>query len=194
MRFAYADPPYLGCAKAHYSSDPSGIVAAEVDHLDLIKQLETFDSWALSTHSPGLRVLLPMCPPDARVGAWVKPFCSFKPNVNPAFAWEPVIFRGARKRGRNDLTVPDFVIANITMRTGTHGAKPQEFCFWLFELMGLKPDDELFDLYPGSGAVTSSWETWKRLASLFPDMDAASSLELETGEQMDMIMKGGDGK
>ena len=40
MRLAYADPPYPGQAKIHYSHDPK---CAEVDHEELIKQLEQYD-------------------------------------------------------------------------------------------------------------------------------------------------------
>lgn len=45
MRFAYADPPYIGQAKRHYSRDPC---CAEVDHTELVAQLNTYDAWALS--------------------------------------------------------------------------------------------------------------------------------------------------
>ena len=37
MRVAYADPPYIGQAKRHYSHDPR---CAEVDHADLVEKLE----------------------------------------------------------------------------------------------------------------------------------------------------------
>src|SRR5690348_8239290 len=106
MRVAYADPPYIGQAKKHYSHDPR---CAEVDHVELVERLNTFDAWALSLSSPTLRIILPMCPDDVRVMAWVKPFCAFKVNVNPAYAWEPVIVRGGRKRTRQQETVRDWV-------------------------------------------------------------------------------------
>lgn len=90
---AYADPPYPGQARKHYRNDPSHIPAAEVDHAALIAQLcdEYPDGWALSTSSAALRDVLLLCPADVRVAAWVKPFAVFKPGVNPAYAWEPVI-------------------------------------------------------------------------------------------------------
>jgi hypothetical protein len=28
-------------------------------------------------------------------------------------------------------------------------------------LMGLSPDDELYDLFPGTGAVTRAWGRWR---------------------------------
>ena len=163
ISFAYADPPYPGCAKQHYAKDPSGIRAEEVDHKALIEKLMTFDAWALSTNTPALRWLLPLCPESSRVASWVKPWCAFKSNVRVAYAWEPVIFYGARKKmSKYDITVRDWVSVNITMQRGTHGTKPDEFCFWLFNLIGLHPNDKFYDLFPGSGAVMMAWEKWKR--------------------------------
>lgn len=156
MRVAYADPPYIGQAMKHYGTQPN---AAEVDHAALIQQLEGYDAWALSASSPSLHAILPMCP-RARIAAWVKPFASFKPGVNPAYAWEPVIFKAAR-RARAERTVRDWVSASITLETGCAGAKPIEFCFWLFELLGMTEDDEFDDLYPGTGAVTLAWNAWR---------------------------------
>ena len=95
-----------------------------------------------------------------RVGAWVKPFAAFKPNVNPAYAWEPVVFQGGRKRGRTEDTTRDWVSANITLQRGLSGVKPDAFSFWLFNLLGMERGDEFIDLFPGSGAVTRAWEHW----------------------------------
>jgi len=172
MVFAYADPPYPGCAKVHYRDDPSGIPAAEVDHAALIRELCGFEAWALSTHTPALRTLLPLCPDGTRVGAWVKPFASFKPNVRVAYAWEPVLFFGARKGTRQDITIRDWCAAMppIFDRSNddkTKGTKPGDFCVWLFNMMGLSQKDELVDLYPGSGAVTSAWRQWQEQGRLW---------------------------
>ena len=97
-----------------------------------------------------------------RVAAWVKPFASFKPGVNPAYAWEPVIFAGGRKRGKKADTVRDWVACNIALERGFFGAKPEGFCFWLFDLLGMTPDDEFEDIFPGSGAVGKAWKRWCR--------------------------------
>src|SRR6185312_13080131 len=113
MRVAYADPPYVGQAKKHYRADPR---CAEVDHDALIHHLELEypDGWALSASSPSLRLILPLCPVDVRVAAWVKPFAIFKPGVNPAYAWEPVIWRGGRqKRDRTEPTVRDWIAQGV---------------------------------------------------------------------------------
>ena len=159
MRFAYADPPYIGQAAKHYSHDPR---CAEVDHAELIAKLNGYDAWALSLSSPTLRIILPMCPEDVRVMAWVKPFASFKPNVNPAYAWEPVIVKGGRKRPRTEPTVRDWVSANITLRKGLSGAKPPVFCFWLFDVLGMQAGDEFDDIFPGTGGVSRAWDEYQR--------------------------------
>lgn len=167
MRFAYADPPYPGQARKHYGPD-----AREVNHPLLIAYLQEFDGWALSTSTPALRDVLAMCPEDARIGAWVKPFAAFKVGVNPGYTWEPVIFRPLpRKRDRTEPTVRDYVWtddepdpvvrASITLKRGTSGAKPDLFCRWLFGIARLDPDDEFVDVFPGSGAVTRAWEMWR---------------------------------
>jgi len=160
MRFAYADPPYPGQAKKHYDSE-------EVNHAELIEQLhEDYpDGWALSTSSPALKDILALsnCPRSVRIMAWVKPFCSFKPNVNPAYAWEPVLVYGGRKRGRDKPTVRDFVSVNITLKKGLCGAKPPEFCYWLFSVLGAEKGDTLDDLFPGTGIVSDCWRKFQEV-------------------------------
>jgi len=118
LRFAYADPPYIGQAKKHYSHDPN---CAEVDHQALIDSLAEYDGWALSLSSPSLKTILPMCPEGARVGIWVKPFCAFKVNVNPAYAYEPVIFFGGRRRTRQQPTTRDWLSELQLLRAAVAG-------------------------------------------------------------------------
>lgn len=170
MRFAYADPPYFGCAVRLYGDHPEAHVYDTVSgHKALIDRLcgEYPDGWALSMTSGNLHDLLPLCPRDCRVMAWVKPFAAFKPNVTVAYAWEPVIVRGGRKRPKDIDTVRDWVAAGITLKRGLTGAKPAGFCFWLFDVMGMQPSDDFDDIFPGSGAVASAWDQWKRQARLF---------------------------
>src|SRR5687767_11675375 len=135
MRFAYADPPYLGMGARLYGKfhDEAHIWDRPSAHLGLIERLvaEFPDGWALSLSSPSLRTILPMCPPDVRVAAWVKPFAAFKPGVPVAYTWEPVIFTGGRKRERDEATVRDHIAENITMQKGLPGAKPERFCAWV---------------------------------------------------------------
>lgn len=155
-RYAYADPPYLGCAGFYAEKE-------EVDHAALIARLvEEFpDGWALSCHTPSLRVLLPLCPDDARVMAWVKPWASFKPSVRVAYAWEPVLVRGGRKKAGKEPTERDWVSANATLKRGMVGTKPEQFAFWLFRVLGMERDDEFVDIFPGTGAMTRAWDKWR---------------------------------
>jgi hypothetical protein len=172
VRFAYADPPYPGQAKKHYEDHPD--YAGEVDHAALITRLleEYPDGWALSTSTADLRDLLPLVPERHRVLAWVKPFASWKPNVAPAFAWEPVIMVGGRNVYGQRQTTRDWVAATPPIfrgERGTKGMKPLEFCYWLFDCLGMMPGDELEDLFPGSGGVARAWGSWcAQIPLVFP--------------------------
>lgn len=163
MRIAYADPPYIGQAKRHY-----GPKAEEVNHALLAEHLREYDGWALSLSSPSLYDILPLFPERPRIAAWVKPFASFKPGVNPAYCWEPVLFSPARKNNKDIPTVRDYVSANITLMRGTHGAKPATFCSWLFQLLGAEPTDYFTDMFPGSGAVMREWEHFAIQSAMIP--------------------------
>lgn len=156
--YAYADPPYYGCGQKHYSAHHPD--AADFDQLSthgaLIDRLtgEYPDGWAMSCTSGNLHDLLPLCPRDCRIAAWVKPFAVFKPGVNPAYTWEPVIFRGGRRRtDRTEPTVRDFIATPITLKRGLTGAKPEAFCRWILDLLGFQPGDQMDDLFPGTGVM-----------------------------------------
>lgn len=164
MRFGYADPPYFGLAKkfyGHLHPDAADFDRIET-HAALVKRLchEFQDGWAMSLHTPSLKDILPLCPRDCRVMAWVKPFASFKPGVGVAYAWEPVIVRGGVKRSRQQMTIRDWCAVNITLKKGFCGAKPPGFVWWLLDVFNAKPGDEVVDLFPGSGAVTEAIEKW----------------------------------
>jgi hypothetical protein len=164
-RFAYADPPYPGQAKRHYADHPD--YAGEVDHAALVRCLQlNYHGWALSTSSTALRHVLALCPEDVQVAAWVKPFAAFK-NQRVTKAWEPVIYsaRGGAAEHVGFL-VRDWVSVAPQVfrggeRTGVAGTKSQEFCYWLFHLLGMSPEDHLDDLFPGSGAVGQAWDAWR---------------------------------
>ena len=199
MKFAFADPPYLGQA-TKYDHIGSWTFDTIEGHQSLIRQLvgDFPNGWCLCLSAPSLRLILPMCPEDARVGAWVKPFCAFKKNVRPCFAWEPVIFWRGRnpsngykhpppKKGSKQTTPKDYLMDDapaiaepITLKRGFTGAKPEAFCFWVFSLLGLQADDELVDLFPGSGAVTRALAEYKRrLAFTVPAEVQAELFEKE---------------
>ena len=96
--------------------------------------------------------------------AWVKGFAAFKRNVSVAYAWEPVYVKPARKPVVSKrLVMRDWIEHSITLRRGLTGAKPEKVCHWAFEMAGAHPGDELVDLFPGTGAVSRAWQTWKGL-------------------------------
>ncbi len=164
MNFAYADPPYLGCCRLYkHEHGLNGRCWDDIaTHERLIDGLcDVYpNGWALSLSSPSLRTLLPLCPDDVRVAAWVKPFCAFKKGVRPCYAWEPVIYRGGRNRnppvplkGGKQITPKDYHSANITLKKGLTGAKPESFCAWVLDLLGATTEDTVADLYPGTGIM-----------------------------------------
>lgn len=170
MRLAYADPPYLGCCGLYGHEHGAGGCWDEIaTHADLIARLvDTYpDGWALSSSSVALRAILPLCPADVRVAAWVKPFCAFKRGVRPCYAWEPVIFRGGRNptnghphpppvKGGTQTTPKDFIAESITLRKGLTGAKPLKVCAWVLELLGAQASDTVDDLYPGTAIMAQA--------------------------------------
>lgn len=155
VRLAYADPPYLGQCKLYGHRHEPDCWDELGTHERLIARLEMdFNGWAMSASTPSLRRLLPLCPGDVRVAAWVKPFASFKPGVNPGYCWEPVIFRGGRKRtDKSEDTVRDFLAQSIVLRKGLTGAKPPAFNRWILDLLGYREGDEMVDLFPGTGSM-----------------------------------------
>ena len=64
------------------------------------------------------------------------------------------------------LVMRDWIECPITLRRGLTGAKPEKVCHWAFEVVGAHPDDQLVDLFPGTGAVTEAWRTWRGLFTL----------------------------
>lgn len=160
MRFGYADPPYLGLGKRLYGFPEWD---SPERHRDLIAQLcaEFPDGWALSLSTPSLFTLAPMFPEGTRLAAWVKPFASFKPNVNPAYAWEPVAFAGGRKRDRMEDTTRDWHSENIALKKGLPGAKPAKFGGFIESLLGARASDTIVDLFPGTGGLHGLC-TWER--------------------------------
>lgn len=165
MRFAYADPPYIGQAAKHYRGHDN--YAGEVDHAELVARLvaEYPDGWALSCSCKSLQQILALCPGDVRVLAWCKRG-PILPGVRLQYGWEPVIMRGGRQ-GRHvtgDVKRLDWLVCEPdgwTFRTPPPGhvigRKPEAFSTWIFECLGAEDGDTLDDLYPGTGAVGQAW-------------------------------------
>jgi hypothetical protein len=161
MRFAYADPPYLGCCRLydHYHAD-GGCWDNLTTHAELTQHLiaEYPDGWALSLSSPALWDVLPLCPASVRVAAWTKPFAAFKRNVRNAYTWEPVIVNGGRTSSKDGAPVTrDHLAEPITLRRGLTGAKPARFNRWVLDMLGyIDGEDSIDDLYPGTHGLAAA--------------------------------------
>lgn len=172
MRFGYADPPYLGCCKLYKHNHPDGQRPfdarcwddAETHRLLIDWLCSDFDGWALSLTMKSLPTILAMCPPDVLTLAWFKPIAP-PLGDHRRYNWEPVLVRPLRFYG--DGYVPTAVVASppgYTFREtpDTHviGEKPAAFAQWVFASAGLTRDDEMVDVFTGSGAVAAAWETY----------------------------------
>lgn len=173
MRIAYADPPYPGCAHLYKDHADYG---GEVDHDELAEHLHNYDGWILHTSVPaayhvetclreaGWKFSEPLegTAGEVRRLVWVKPFAAFKRNVSVAYAHEPVFVKPARKPVvKPGIVYRDWMAQSITLKRGLTGAKPGAVCRWLFEMCGCEPEDELHDLFPGTGAVSETWDGWR---------------------------------
>lgn len=164
-RLALADPPYPHQAERHYGDHQD--FAGEVDHAALIERLTAeYDGWALCTGAYMACDVMRLCPRGTRQLIWRKPSASFKPGVSISFQYEPVFVYGGRRRHRHAMILPDVFDAPVVY--GEHngvrrGVKSQPFCNHVFEALGARPDlgDTLEDVFPGSGAVTAAWESWR---------------------------------
>lgn len=162
MRLVYADPPYPGKARLY-------VERREVDHAELVAELERFDGWALSTDERNLAYVLSLCPPSTRVLAWCRPDSAPFPS-SPYAAWEPVLMRPARVDGHPERSyhVEPAPPRGFAARGPTLvGSKPAGFCEWLIRCLGAEPDDELVDLFPGTGIMGETWDRWRRQGRLF---------------------------
>jgi hypothetical protein len=182
-RFAYADPPYPGLARRYYAGHVD--FAGEVDHAALIRRLCSFDGWALSTSALALpAAVLASCPDGVRVAAW---FRGERPTTSysPLSSWEPVVYFGARPvlsqgSARRLDSLIYFARPRLTDRARVIGAKPAEFCAWLFKLLGATAGDELTDLYPGSGGVAKAWGSFCEASRLEASRLAAAAGDVST--------------
>lgn len=202
-RFAYADPPYPGCA--HYYDERQ-----EVDHAALIARLvaQYPDGWALSTSSAALRDILVLCPPDTRVCAWRRRV-RVSASKRALSAWEPLLVVGGREHRTDvsqelldDLQSDDVVLDDVLDYRGRYdsfngalvGMKPPEFAVWMFAQLGARPGDTLDDLYPGSGAVGRAWALYASLekavgaepSRLEPDDASRGAAAIRPGRQADV--------
>ena len=174
-RLAYADPPYPG--KAFYYRDHPDY-AGEVDHAALLSRLAMYDGWALSTSARALPDVLALAVAQGltvRVAAWIRGARPHATAIHALNAWEPVLYAPVARRSRHDTShgtgaprrvdvLQHGVAPMLTLPSRVIGAKPAAFCRWIFDLVGATPDDELDDLYPGSGIVGRAWAAYTQTA------------------------------
>ncbi len=169
LRVAYADPPYPGTARKYYSDQPN--YAGEVDHARLLSLLQDFDGWALSTSQKALPYVLRLISANlpVRIAPWVKPIGCSRMTRGPHNTWEAVVYVPARLVRPG---VRDWLSTHPARGGGTlSGRKPLAFCRWLLvQLLGMRPGDQLADLFPGTGVVSNVWAQLSRKAGveLFP--------------------------
>ena len=160
MKFAYAEPPYLGMGKKMYGKlHPEAPRWDEVENQrNLIRQLivDYPDGWAMSCNPKDLQFLL--IDPAIRVCAWTKTFHQIR-QTTIQYAWEAVLVYGGRLDGKRKPMVRDWISGVIAMRKGLQGAKPTYFNNWILDLLNVYEGDDLVDLFPGSFSMQEPCES-----------------------------------
>lgn len=182
MRLAIADPPYLGRADRWYGEGRGSGRTRTADahrgrngrkpdhhpdaarwddpaaHVELIERLAAeFDGWAVAGHATTTALLLTAAPAGAQLAIWGRP------NAIPGGArvvntWEPVVISVPRERRDRStgMRTRDMLVAPVRPR-GFLGSKPPEWTRWVLDMLGYRPgEDEVTDMFAGSGAVTSA--------------------------------------
>ena len=171
MKFAYADPPYLGRAEYYLAHHADAMIWDDPrTHRELISRLQAEypDGWVMSLSERSLLTILPMCPADARVAAWISERSRYAGRAMPVRRhFEPVIFCGGRS-GPNrtaDFVVtrqeplpagaPRYRMDKSAIRAGKVfvGRKPAAFCKWVLDIIGYENGDDIDDLFPGTGIM-----------------------------------------
>jgi hypothetical protein len=155
MRFAYADPPYLGCGKLYAKHHPEALIWDDpATHVDLAQRLvdEYPDGWVLSCNPRDLRVYLPALPDDVRMGAYCKTWHQIRPT-SVQFAWEPILFRGGRSLPKRNPMIRDYLVSGHKPG-GLVGNKPDKFNRWVLDVLGYEDGDTVDDLFPGTGGMS----------------------------------------
>lgn len=171
MRFAYADPPYLGRAEYYVAHHADAMIWDDPEtHRALIArmQAEYPDGWVMSLSEKSLRTILPMCPPAARTAAWISERSRYAGKAMPVRRhFEPVIFCGGRdgpNRAADFVVTPQepmpagekrYAMDKSAIRAGDIfvGRKPAAFCRWVLDLLGYESGDMIDDLFPGTGVM-----------------------------------------
>jgi hypothetical protein len=127
-------------------------------HRLLLEQLiDEADGWAIATTMDGLDAYRPL-PVPARTLVWVKTNAlptshRIEASCEAVIVCPPV---GRRARVSGEPQVPDVLVAGKGKR-GFAGAKPAVWTRWVLAALGYDPaEDEVVDMFPGSGAVSAA--------------------------------------
>jgi hypothetical protein len=158
LKFAYADPPYLGMGKKMYGKlhNEAAVWDKVENQQNLVRKLiaEYPDGWAMSCNPKDLQFLL--IEPNIRVCAWTKTFHQIRKTTNQ-YAWEAVLLYGGRVDGARKPMVRDWISGVIAMRKGLQGAKPDYFNDWILDLLNYRGgEDTLDDLFPGTNGMAEA--------------------------------------
>ncbi len=182
-KFAIADPPYLGSAHRWYGigGRAKGKGKGRADehpeaylwddpktHIELaVKLMSEYDGFAIAATSHSLSTYLSVIPTERengiRILSWIKP-ASIPSGSRITQSWEPVIIKvpkDRKGRGKGKQMV-DYLIEPAP-RNNFAGSKPLKWTFWVLDALGVKQDDEIHDLFNGSGAVNNAIDKWKVL-------------------------------
>lgn len=182
MKLAIADPPYLGRGarwygdgRGHFNKERNSDnhpKASEWDspaaHLILVDRLaHEFDGWAIAGAPDSLALYLSACPPDVRVMVWNRGN-GIPSGSRIGSQWEFVIaYVPESRRGRGvHLATSDVLTCGVPNMSGFVGAKPPAWTRWVLDVLGYVPgEDELHDMFPGSGAVAAAADGMLELVS-----------------------------
>lgn len=131
-------------------------------HRLLLEELmQTSDGWAIATSVDGIAAYGEL-PIGTRIMAWIKPNAipgSHRVRSN----WEPVILyppvgRRSNRSGKGSVT--DVFVGNAPR--GFIGEKPEGWTHWVLDALSFEPNnDQLIDMFVGSGAVTRAVSTYR---------------------------------
>ena len=186
MKFAIADPPYLGRASTWYGSSMRksqkgklfggtanvGFKPADYHpeafkwdlletHKLLIDKLESeYDGFAVAMAHDNLQKLISYFRPNIKIMIWHKWSIPSRARVQNRF--EPVAIRipKTRKGAIKGKTMNDILTYKTKTNQGFTGAKPLAWTEWVLNAMGVQTGDSVDDLFNGSGSVAIAIEKY----------------------------------
>jgi hypothetical protein len=181
MKFAIADPPYLGSAYRWYGingrAKGKGLGRADQHpeaqlwdkpekHIELAKKLlNNYDGFAIALTSHSLSTYLSVIQTERengiRILVWIKP-ASLPSGSRITQSYEPVIVKipKDRKGRKSGKQMVDYLI-QAAPRNGFAGSKPKEWTYWVLDALGVTKEDEIIDLFNGSGSVSQAINEYK---------------------------------